>query len=264
MKNVVAVLLACTAAWALASGCSGSVETTSRSSGSSTGSGAGGAGPAICPGASPAPDGYTTCHTTSDCPDDWQYCDVDPDPGCGIQQVATMTCAHDADCGAAFVCQDYDLTGPCVDPSQSHGTMCTEWCTPGTCEPDRTCAPGGHCELTACTQGWACAVGEVCEVGQAGADLHGCAPQPCSEGYDCGAGVASCAPGSAEADAHGCVPTSCASGYACGANQRCNPPYGDAHHCEKLACQLDADCDCGACVEQRCEARIGVCVDPAQ
>jgi hypothetical protein len=264
-RELAVALVACAAAWALASGCKGSVETTSTSSGTGTGSGAGGAGPAICPGASPAPDGYATCHTSSDCPNDWDSCDIDPDPGCGIEEVATMTCAHDADCGAAFVCQDYYLTGSCVDPAQSHGTECQSPCSAYTCDSTwAVCGSDGHCQPTPCGGGWACAAGEVCQAGSAGADMHGCAPQSCTDGYDCGAGVATCTPGGAGADAHGCVPISCASGYACGANQRCDAPYGDAHHCTKLQCQVDADCDCGACVEQLCQVRIGVCVEPAE
>jgi hypothetical protein len=90
------------------------------------------------------------------------------------------------------------------------------------------------------------------------ADTHGCAPASCStDGYACPTGFRCAA--SASADAHGCSDISCTDGFTCPPNYDCHPSSTAAHHCDLRACNSDADCDCGACIQNTCRERLYVC-----
>lgn len=81
----------------------------------------------------------------------------------------------------------------------------------------------------------------------------GCAQTGCREGDRCGA------------DGR-CAPQGCGEGHACDPGARCESgaPGADLHGCVPATCQADPDCPCPTyCVLGRCQARTGVCVQPA-
>lgn len=219
-------------------------------------SGSGGAtiggAPSVCPGTPPAPAGYPLCRTAADCPGNFYVCWHDPAAGCGPGSPPPQ-CNIDGDCTSGQVCL-------VVAPSGCTGIAnhCIPSCTSTSCAADEVCGANGHCGPKPCTAGYVCGAGTVCGPSRTGADVHGCAPASCStDGYACPADFRCAA--SSSADVHGCSAISCTEGYKCPENFDCNPSSTALHQCDQRACRSDAECDCGACVQNRCEDRLFVC-----
>lgn len=208
--------------------------------------------PSVCPGSDPPPSGYPTCRTSADCPNQFEECSPEPLFGCGVQP-PPPECNGDPDCTGGQICLQVVRSG-----CSGLGNHCAPPCTNATCTTDEICAASGHCESTPCTAGFTCGTGTVCGPAKSGADAHGCAPASCaSDGYACATGFR-CAAG-ATADAHGCSDISCTEGFVCPANSDCNPTSTGLHRCDPRACTTDANCDCGACIDNVCQARLNVC-----
>jgi hypothetical protein len=238
---------------------SGGVTTSGGAAGSSGTPGSGGAAdagvPSVCPGATPAPAGYEPCRTVDDCPQfSFYVCEHDRAEGCGPGSPPD-DCTVDQECTGGQVCVLVDhsacgLSNYCAPP-----------CSIRLCDADEVCAPSGHCGPKQCTDGYGCAAGTVCGPSRSGADAHGCAPASCSsDGYACPLGYRCAA--SSQADVHGCTPVSCNEGYKCPVNFDCNPTSTSLHQCDQRACQTDASCDCGACIQGFCQDRLFVCSVP--
>lgn len=234
------------------------IMTVGGGTGGSAGSaGAGGVGGAtsslgVCPGAAPAPAGYPPCRTSADCPRTFDVCAHDPVGGCGVGP-PPPECYADTDCTGGQVCLVITPIG-----CSGEGSHCIAPCTPTSCAADEACGTNGHCGPKPCTAGYLCATGTVCGPTRAAADAHGCAPASCAtDGYQCPTDFRCAA--SSSADPHGCTAISCTEGYTCPENFDCNPSSTRLHQCDQRACTTDAECDCGACIQNRCEDRLFVC-----
>jgi hypothetical protein len=247
-----------------------SVGGASGAGGVSAGGGLGSAGsggasghPSVCPGTAPPEAGRTTCHTAQDCPR-FSNCSFEASAGCGAcVQPPPHECNDDSTCSSGLVCAPNVYNGPCLCNGQGlPGSHCIPKCMANSCAAGETCGTNGHCTPTACTAGYQCATGDACIPSRAGADAHGCAVALCtSDGYACPAG--SRCGGAGMADAHGCTPIGCDEGFQCPLNMKCDPASSDPHHCTRRACTADTDCDCGACIQNKCEDRLFVCWEPA-
>jgi hypothetical protein len=239
-------------------------------------------GGSVCPGAAPPPPGYPLCRSSADCTA-IATCGQQALSGCGGCSGPEHQCTVDSDCGAgsARVCEPYVLTSCC---GRFNGTLCVPTCTPTSCGADSTCLASGHCQATPCGQGYTCPSNLACKPG-ASADVHGCVPKACTDGFACAADQECNATASA-ADAHGCAPLPCAKGYVCLTNWHCVAGTGaDPHGCTPIPCSSsapcgvnescdptqpgrgcvprkcasDGDCDCGACVESYCRSSLWIC-----
>ncbi len=155
-------------------------------------------------------------------------------PGTMPPDPSAMLCRSSADCGGPL----------CLPPGASAG--CGPCRMPEhDCTADPDCAPGDVCVSTvlACT----------------------CTGEPSTLcGPSCTGGGTTCAAGERCDPSGHCVALSCATGYACGSNTRCDvgAPGADEHGCVRQTCTVDAECDCGACVEGRCYDGPGQCTYP--
>ena len=110
---------------------------------------------------------------------------------------------------------------------------CTQ--SPDSCAPSGRCQSNGTCAPVLCTEGTTCSVGSRCNVGSARANASGCELIPCN------------------------------AGWACTENTRCTAPNDPASHgCLGVSCNVDADCDCGYCVNGGCAANLGFCSQAPQ
>jgi hypothetical protein len=199
------------------------------SSGSDGAAGGGASSPGECPGVDPWPEGTDTCHDNSECP---SGCSPIPNGGgCGACNAPQHECEMDVDCGMNAVCNDYPFDEPCNCTGETIERRCQPVCPATACGPDETCdEASGHCNPTPCEDGFTCPTGTTCQM-VPWADAHHCRPFDCTEGADC-------------------TP-----------NQSCDAtPQGN--RCITRSCSEDADCACGACVNQHCEGRIGACYTP--
>ncbi len=186
--------------------------------------GAGGESAAAC-------DGYTLplgtlCRSNADC-QPMEYCLAPGETAvtCGACTMPPMECYVDGDCAAGTVCLTYAITCSCGGLAQG----CAPACTADSCPAAERCNSRGHCE-----------------------------PIPCDDGFECPESTR-CAPAADVVDAHGCEPLPCYEGlFECPANNLCGNTSRD-HGCYAMPCEIDLDCDCGACVEGRCAARPGTC-----
>jgi hypothetical protein len=53
----------------------------------------------------------------------------------------------------------------------------------------------------------------------------------------------------------------CPAAFECDHGSFCDPdaPHADFHGCARRACERDADCPAGVCVERACYDALGVC-----
>jgi hypothetical protein len=280
-----------TAAVALATivGCKGS-QSSAGGGGSSITTGTGGL---ACVTVAP-PAGYDVCHTDDECAQD-QWCVEEPpsdSPTCDPDEVAANGCWVDTDCAWNEVCDLYGPSDPCayaVGPTQEYTKHCVPACNGTPCDAGSSCGGDGRCQPDPCTgsyqcpadsscaptssaqdehgcapprceDGFACPLDLVCRP-TAHADRHGCAPLPCYDGWTCPEGT-KCVVGSSFADGHDCAPLDCVDGYVCPPNSRCDPEAeAYPNRCVPIPCDVDADCDCGFCIDGWCKLSLSVCVD---
>lgn len=141
-----------------------------------------------------------------------------------------IECVKDADCPDAGTCTTGISGCPQCPWSQCQylPPKCTQ--NPDSCGTDARCQPDGGCAPLACDAGYACAQGSRCSVA------------------------------SARADGHGCELIACDDGWTCDENTRCTAPTDKSSHgCTVMLCSVDGDCDCGYCVNGRCNANLGNC-----
>lgn len=218
--------------------------------------------PGACPGATPIPEGKKTCRTQEDC-DGASLCEYeDHGSGCGALMVPPRECETDEECPETDVCREYQCAGACCEGS---GTECVAACTEGSCDEGLTCGEDGHCRPTSCEDGYTCPDGFVCDPDResANADGHGCTAETCrTDGAACPERM-HCDDG-ANGNPHGqCVADICETDDDCPLNQYCEgstSPFDGG--CRIKECTTDGDCDCGACIQQRCQPRVFVCASP--
>lgn len=225
----------------------GAATTTSGGAGSAGSN----TGEATCPGASPVPAGYPVCRAVADCPSQpGGLMSCGPDlPTYSSTACGPLPCQADADC----------VDRVCESTSCRLSKECVPKCTTDSCGAGMQCAASGHCEAISCTAGFTCPANSVCVPERPSVNAHGCGIARCDlDGYECPAGSA------CDADptqgGSGCRSLPCNAGGVCAVNFRCDDTNGT---CSKLTCAKDADCDCGACVNSRCEPRLFVCLPPA-
>jgi len=203
---------------------------TSAGGTSSTGRGSSDAGPDLCPDYIPPVNQAIRCRAAEDCGAN-QSCH---EPGdlpldChGSCLTGAHACDTAVDCGQGKVC----VVGfvPCQCDGAPPPSSCEVPCSANTCGEFQRCnAESGLCEPWPCTEGFTCYVDDVCD------------------------------PSNAEADMNGCIPLRCENGYECPENTRCSAG-ALGHGCAPLPCQSDATCDCGACVNETCVSGPGTCV----
>jgi hypothetical protein len=195
------------------------------SAGTSNAPGANAGRSATCSDYVPPPAGIKTCRSTADC-DRAQNC-LEPGKsydGCAVCIDPDRMCETAADCGDGFICLKY--VEPCV--CDALASRCQRACSNSDCEAGMRCNDTTKlCEPITCDDGYTCPSGDMCG-------------------------------GSGSPDEHGCVPILCEDGFECPENTHCSPS-ASGHGCEALPCATDADCDCGACVNDRCASGPGNC-----
>jgi hypothetical protein len=171
----------------------------------------------------------TRCTSTAECPGAGisQGCRLEPlSFACG-GVAPPMDCFDDEQCGADFVC-NADGCG---------GTTCVPACTA------TSCGDIADCELGRCVQKPCTEVGAI----------------ECVDGWECD-------PSNARANANGCAAVDCSVGRACSPGWDCagiSSTGADAHGCVQRTCNASSDCDCGACVDGKCEPYAGACMNIA-
>lgn len=254
----------------------------------SGGAASGGSGSDIvnaCPGVEPAGGSFPPCREQSDC--NVGLCqETGPTGGvCGACFASPMECLTDPDCGDGSVC----VPGPEVDcQCMGPGLVCAPACTSDSCGEGQVCAEDGHCVLASCAEdGYVCPTDAVCDPArpeyphgcapaycdssdytcpddmvcapERETNVHHCAPRLCeTEGYVCPASTV-CDPNASAKDGHGCRILHCLEGIECAPNFDCDT-YASGSGCVQRTCDTDEDCDCGACVMNRCEERLFMCV----
>jgi hypothetical protein len=220
------------------------------------------------------------CRTLSDCGGGSFACGPGEIAACGVCSITNATsCTSDTQCGAGFVCEPTRAASSGVPFAG-----CVNACNVSSCSAGMRCAASGHCQLLPCGEGGACSADHICDASRSGADTRGCAPKscetdgyacppkyrcggttrdaygcsprPCTEDYVCPAG-SEC--GGSAPDAHGCSLTHCTQGYACPQNTDCKAGQMLDHGCTRRTCNVDADCDCGACLSRVCEDQLHIC-----
>ncbi len=176
------------------------------------------------------PIGPVVCCTTGNC---WPNACPFPPLYCPTDSTV-LQCKGDQDCDAGGTCVTTRSGCPQCPHSACHypAPPCTQ--SPDSCAPTARCqADGGICVALLCTQGYGCGADDRCAVGNPAADVHGCAPAPCNDGW------------------------------TCPPNTRCTAPSAPVDHgCTLLPCTSDGDCDCGFCVNGTCGSNLGVCSSP--
>lgn len=159
-------------------------------------------------------------------------------PGLPPPPPAFPPCTSSADCPAGIACRPPSGPAPCG--------ICRP--TSRECEADAECGPGRvcaeHAEPCACSGD----LSTVCTV-----DCRSAESEPCAAGERCSVSDGRCRA------------ISCTEGWACALNERCTPGADaatDAHGCSRLECGDASDCDCGVCIEGRCEDGPGLCMPP--
>lgn len=146
------------------------------------------------------------------------------------------TCRSASECSGGFPCVPVGTPpgcGICLPTvrecegrfSCEPGYVCVEEPTPCGCEPELSSFCRPVCSEDGCLEGERC--GDVCE------------PIPCSEGF-------------------GCPPNT----YCPGPDEDPAGPV-DAHGCARIGCAIDADCECGVCIDGLCQSGPGICQPPA-
>lgn len=184
------------------------------------------------------------------------------------------SCAPGYVCGSELQC----VPGSCV----TDGYVCREG---EVCDPERSTQPHGCLPASCVTDDYECAADRVCDEGAPGADIHGCRIRACSEGTECSP-ERTCDPGAAGVDQYGCRERFCeGEGYKCAEGYVCEPAHQDADkkgcrkilctegaecpvnmdcpesgHCTRRSCEVDSECECGACVLGHCHERLFYCV----
>ena len=215
-----------------------------------------------CDHAAPVAASAQTCRTSDECEYGCGY--TDSGPGCGALMVPQQLCVSDEDCFEGSVCVPW-LCGddPCCE---GQGTQCVPACQDQPCQDGFACSDDGHCSAISCEDGFSCDDGFVCDPSRADAhvDEHGCTVQTCGlDGAACPQGFM-CDGGAAGNPNGTCLPIACSSDADCHPNEVCNPPGSIyASGCELATCASDADCGCGACIQERCQPRLFVCLSPA-
>ncbi len=215
----------------------------------------------VCPG-TPPPDGYKLCRKQEDCgPAAFSKCAFEymHPQGCGACNHPTRQCGTDADCrgdggGVDRICVPMEIGCSCTgQPS----FVCAPGCTATSCGAGRRCNAMSRCEVIPCTEGYDCGPTNLCAPGRQDAYPNGCAVKSCKlDGFACAAGMECLASGG---DPHGCGPLRCDhGGERCPLNSVCDPAVG-GHGCRTKSCTRDGDCDCGACIEGTCYARLFIC-----
>jgi len=263
------------------SGASGGTSAAGGTGGASASGGAGGSGgnggagasggasgnaPA-CPGVEPRAEVLgTTCREPDDCSTvPGGYCSPEfPTFNCGACLPSVRECENDDGCSTGEICAESAIP-PCSCDAQGD-TSCVPACTDDSCGDDERCADG-HCEPISCSDGYTCGELFICAPERAAADPHGCSPRNCNEGYVCGDAY------SCDTVSGSCVALHCREGgtAACPVNTECDE--GSAGRgCQPKRCEVDADCDCGACINPcsgascgpgTCQSRLWVCAQQA-
>lgn len=136
------------------------------------------------------------------------------------------------------------------------GTVCT---TSAACRPDESCVPThvppgcGTClPVEGCLDDEGCSLGQVCvPSGPCSCDPKHCvsacaADAECPDTFTCQTGR--------------CEPIPCDDpSYDCPMNFRCDPASRDNHGCQRLECEISADCDCGSCLGTTCSSGPARC-----
>lgn len=219
--------------------------------------------PGACAHAAPLPAGATTCRTDEECMYGCGY--IDSGPGCGALFVPGQECVEDGDCGDGRVCEPL-FCGENDRCCEGEGTQCVDSCEVTPCADGFDCGADGHCSPRSCEDGFDCADRFVCDPERLDAqiDEHGCTPEtcladgaPCPDGRECDDGAAGNPNGT-------CVPVKCTGDGDCRPNEVCTTPDTlFTNGCVLANCATDADCACGACVNDECQPRIFVCLSPA-
>lgn len=200
---------------------------------------------------------------------------------CATRYHCVPSCTPDS-CGEGYVC---GTLGQCVPGScVADGYVCP---ADALCDPERTADPTGCVPRSCDGDGYECPDYLICDVDAPG-DPHGCRTRLCDEGFSCSEGRV-CDPGAEGLDSRGCRESSCATdGYECPEGSVCDPSVVKGNHqCRQLRCNEgvecslnsdcdengaciprpctnDTDCDCGACVFDRCASHAYFCVyEPA-
>jgi hypothetical protein len=170
---------------------------------------------------------------------------------CGACFATVRECTSDAACGADKIC----VAAP-LQPCQCMGPdmHCAPKCTAESCLADQVCGADGRCAPQSCQQGYSCPSGTVCD--PARATGHGCAAPRCDFNETTCADGEVCDSSITLPESH-CRPKRCSEGAVCPVNLRCG---GVNDYCERLPCQADQDCDCGACIQGACRDRLFMCV----
>jgi hypothetical protein len=164
------------------------------------------------------------CRSNTDC--GAATCVLDVPLNCGgADRPPELECERDADC-AGRVCEFFP--GRCPGDASSR---CVPPCSASSCPDGERCGAGGHCEPILCSEGFICSDTTICDPGRALSDEHGCRPLTCSEGF------------------------------VCAINETCAENTG-TRGCARITCDRDADCACGACVNDACSLRLGTCWVP--
>ena len=250
---------------------SGSTSGTGDGSGGSSGGGNGsvtsttgtGSGPA-CPGVVPRPDvPGETCRSPGDC-DASATCSPDPFSGCGFCIEVQRDCESDDQCDPGERCVEFESSETCLC-AYGAASECRPACTASSCGDGHECVDE-VCRQRSCENGFTCDAALVCAPGRQTSDAHGCAPPNCNEGRQCESGT------TCDTETGECRVVHCTNGgtAACPVNTECEP---DAlgRGCVPKACDVDADCDCGVCIQScigdscprgQCANRLYVCQHP--
>lgn len=216
-------------------GGSDSVSSTTGGNGSATSTTgtSGDPGPA-CPGVEPRADvPGETCRSAEDC-DNGASCVPEPYAACGACVHAPRECEDDDQCGEGEHCVEFESGLSCLC-SRELASECRPLCTETSCDEGYECVDGS-CRPRSCTDGFQCASGTVCDV-----TTGECRIVHCNE--------------------EGAEP--------CPMNTKCDPT-APARGCSTMECDVDADCDCGACIQNctgqdctgRCVRRLYICEHP--
>lgn len=175
-----------------------------------------------------------------DCPfeDEEHYGDPDANDDGGLVDVGPDLPGEEPDgsCRSSADCAEERPGAQCYRPGQSIGCgICMERFD--ECGQDSDCASGTVCELVSGVEQCLCNPAKLC--------VAACSPGSCEEGTVC-KGDGRCGPIDCLDDSH------CPDYFAC----------SEAGECRRKACEGDATCDGGYCVERACYGNLGFCSYP--